>query len=196
MLKKMLKNASALLLSLSLLMPIQLLCTNAQETDPLDKICVTLRECLDDSDDYINVRVTTVSGCDDNEILNEAGLSDDRVIQYGWLAVWAKSDEIIKMAANDNVVGIEFAYYDQITGTYTVEDSCKALRLALRTEPADSDDYFRWREDPPYDVNQDGNITVFDACTILEYSVQGVELGPCEFAEIRLERILEKDALN
>ncbi len=199
MLKKMLKNASVLLLSLSLLIPIQLLCTNAQETAPTDKIDNSILGQMDDSDDYIDIQIYfSDSNCDTQKLLDEMGIPDERVISYVEPYIWAKPDEIYDIVANDKVSFVAAHDYDQEVCVYTVESAVRILRAVVGEESEDLEKYMRWGEDIVYDMNQDGRITTLDACMALQSAVGNIKVGtgPQDFALQRKARLLEKDALN
>ncbi len=236
MLKKMFKNTSALLLSLSLLMPIQLLCTNAQEAAPVEQnskyfdVTVDLVQ-PDYSDLYQKVNdafpdYPAWDGTDTDPvserqelfkqlqyerqreyvdgILNEVGLTEERLLCINPMYIVLTEDEIETMKANDKVTSVYGSNYVDLQYRYTVETATSILRLAVGavpSEPATLDNEHYWRmvgsmggTTPVYDINQDGRITTLDATWALQCAVGNRGISPCDISDQRIARLMEKDA--
>lgn len=249
MLKKMLKSASALLLSLTLLAPMHILCTTAQETDPMDKTGENVPETEEYEHEYFDVTVDIIQpdysdlyrqvndafpeypawdgiGTDSvperqklfrqlkyerqreyvDEILSEAGLTEDRLLCVSPLMVVLTDEEINVMNANDKVTAVYDSYYIDVEYSYTAETSLRILRIAAGAEPAnegsvDTEHYWRivngmGSMTPIYDINQDGNITALDASMALQCAVGRRGISPGDIPVQRISRLMEKDAVG
>lgn len=206
MLNKVIKNSTALVLSLALLIPIQILGTTAEEREPMDKISTLLLE-MEHNEDYLDVTVEFIdpesgdAGQQQiNEFLSEVGLSEDRVLLTDPFQVLASNEEIYNMAANDKVSAIYGSDYPDFCYVYTGIDAVKIQRIVAGTEDTDPKGYMgviAQGNNKVYDLNQDCRITARDAYIVLR-AVAGVSdgeyvdmMGPMHFSDERRARLLD-----
>lgn len=209
MLNKVIKNSAALVLSLALLIPVQILGMTAQERDPMDKISTLLLD-MEHNEDYLDVTVdfyNPESGDAGqqqiNEFLSEVGLSEDRVLLTRPFQVLATNEEIYNMAANDKVSVIYGSYYPDFCYVYTGMDAVNILRIVAGSEDVDPKGYMgviaegNGGKNKVYDLNQDCRITARDAYIVLR-AVAGVSdgeyvdmMGPMHFSNERKARLLD-----